>query len=451
MDAPPGPELDSALGRAVVEAARGLDPLAARGLLSHRFPDASADLIRAATVQAGLADRAEVRFGPGARDVLWSSDGLEQASRPSTSRHRAALLAAAGVGHVADLTCGLGLDALAFAAAGMTVFAVEQNPATAAVAAANGRRLGDGRVAVAVGSCADPAVLRRAEAADAWFVDPSRRAGQRDRDGRHLRLDDPEQWSPPWSWVLAQARRIGAGGPASPSMPRVLLVKAAPGLPHEAIAQVPGCRAAAEWVSQDGQLLEACVTWWRAETCEAITSPPPDTDPGPIDRAAVILDADGNTLVRIDGATACATASKQRPSDADHLPHPPIAGDYLFDPDPAIVRAGLVADFATAASARVIDPHLAYLVSHTPLPPPLRPAARAWRVLAAGPYDPRRLRATCAEHGIGHLEVTGRGRHLEPARVRRDLKLPGGGQRGILVVMALGPERTTLACLCLPV
>ena len=40
---------------------------------------------------------------------------------------------------------------------------------------------------------------------------------------------------------------------------------------------------------------------------------------------------------------------------------------------------------------------------------------------------------------------------LVEARVRRDLKLPGGGQRGILVVMALGPERTTLACLCLPV
>lgn len=444
---PADAELDSALGRAIVEAARGLDPLAARTVLHNHFPDASADLIRAATVQAELAERAVGRFGPMAREVLWSSDGLEQASRPSTSRHRAATLATAGVTQVADLTCGLGLDALAFAGVGMSVFAVEQDPATAALAAVNGRRLGDGRVEVAVGSCTDSAVLHRAETADAWFVDPSRRSGQRGRDGRHRRLDDPEQWSPPWSWVLTQARRVGAARLAAPSTPRVLMVKAAPGLPHEAIAQVPGCRVAAEWVSQDGHLLETSVAWWRAEPVEADEHPSADT--APLRRSAVILDAEGNTLVRMDGAAARATTSSQGPSTDGTRPQPPATGEYLFDPDPAIVRAGVVAELAAAGGARLIDPHLAYLASHTPLPHVLRPAARAWRILESGPYGAGRLRASCAEHGIGHIEVTGRGRHLEPARVRRDLTLPGGGQRGILVVMALGPARTTLVCLCL--
>lgn len=447
---PPATELDSDHGRALVAAARGLDPLHARERLRHTFPGATDDLIRAATLQAELATRAEFRFGLRAHTILWSSNGLEQASRPSTSWHRAATLAAAGVGHVADLTGGLGLDALAFAAAGMSVLAVEQDPATAALAAANGRRLGDGRVEVAVGSCMDPTVLRRAETADAWFVDPSRRSGQRDRDGRHLRLDDPEQWSPPWSWVLAQARLIGAAGPAARSTPRVLMVKAAPGLPHEAIVQVPGCRVATDWVSQDGQLLETCVAWWRDETAGAGPVRSPDRTAGRADRAAVILDAEGNTLVRIDSTATSAAPTKQPHSTDGTRPHPPVAGDYLFDPDPAIVRARLVADLASTAGARLIDPHLAYLASHTPLPSPLRPAARSWRVLESGPYDPRRLRATCAEHGIGHIEVTGRGRHLDPARVRRELRLSGGGDRGVLVVMALGPARTTLVCLCLP-
>ena len=44
---------------------------------------------------------------------------------------------AAGLGSVLDLCCGIGSDALAFARAGLRVEAVERDPATAAVAAAN--------------------------------------------------------------------------------------------------------------------------------------------------------------------------------------------------------------------------------------------------------------------------------------------------------------------------
>lgn len=426
--APPPAILDSDLGRAVIEAATGLDALAARGILQRRYPAAADELIRAATVQAELAARAEHRFGPLGREFLWTSSGLEQASRPATSHYRAATLRAAGIRSVADLTCGLGMDALAFAQAGMSVVAVEQDPTTASLAAANTCHAAAGRsVEVILGSCTDPAVLDLASEADAWFVDPSRRSEQRHPDGRHLRLDDPQQWSPPWAWVLAQAQRVGA----APASPRVLMVKAAPGLPHEEITDVPGCQVDAEWLSQGGQLLETCVSWWRADVAVA----------APSRRAAVILDEDGRALVRIvaDSVPPPATA------------HPPLSGEYLFDPDPAIVRSGVVTEFATAAGARLVDSHLAYLASSEPMSPALTPAARSWQVLDSGTYDPRRLRAACAEHGIGHLEVTGRGRRLDPTRVRRELRLPGSGARGVLVVMSLGPTRTTYVCLCRPV
>lgn len=420
MPSPRACELDSDLGRALIEAAHELDPLTARAPLRRRYPDASDELIRAATLQAELAQRAEPRFGPIAHEVLWSSDGLEQASRPGVARYRARRLAAAGVDATADLTCGLGLDALAMAAEGITVLAVEQDPATASLAAANARRLGGGRIEVIHGACTAADVQASAAEADAWFVDPSRRSERRGRDGRHLRLDDPESWSPPWSWVVAQA-----------GTPRILMVKAAPGLPHEAIVDVPGCRVDAEWVSQGGQLLETCVTWTR-----------PTGDPAAhLSRAAVMLDAGGEVILRV-------TVAPSRP----HTNHPtagvPAVGEFLLDPDPAIVRSGTVLDFARLAAARMIDPHLAYLVVSHPLPPALQPAARTWQVLDSGDYDPRRIRAVCAAHDIGGVEVTGRGRRLDPARVRRDLKLRGRGKRGVLVVMGLGPSRVTQVCLC---
>ncbi len=428
-------QLDTALGRAVTDAAQGLDPLAARARLKRRFPDATDELIRAATLQAELVERAQPRFGAMAGGILWSPDGLEQASRPGVAAYRARRLADAGVTSAADLTCGLGIDALAMAAAGITVLAVEQDPATAALAAANVRRRGGGRVEIRVGSCTDPSMLAGVADLDAWFVDPSRRAASRGPDGRHLRLDDPQQWSPPWPWVVAQAGN-----------PRVLMAKAAPGLPHGAIKQAPGCVVDAEWVSHEGVLLETCVTWWRAES-SATSTPHGSESPR---RSAVILDATGTALVRVAARAPTTSGTQPDPGRRGIQSQVPRPGEYLLDPDPAVVRAGVVTELADLLGARLVDPHLAYVTAVEPLPPELRPVGRSWRILDAGAYDRKRLRAACAEHAIGQVEVTGRGRSLDPAKVRRDLKLRTGGRRGVLVVMGMGDARATVVFLCEP-
>lgn len=417
------------------------DPLKARAQLGRMFPGADADMIRSATLQAELAHRARTRFPALADEVVWSRDGLEQASRPAVSSYRAGRLRAAGVTRVLDMTAGIGLDALAFAAAGMRVDAVEADPATAALAAANAEHLGQGRMRVFIGDCRNPEALSELPAADAWFIDPARRTAVRGAHGEHRRLDDPESWSPPWSWVLAQAARVGSG-----RGPRMLMVKAAPGLPHEAIIEVPGTAVDAEWVSVSGQLLETCVTWRRC----------PDADASAPRRAAVVIDGSGDDagLLRIEserGRAELTNSDVDGPAAAGTRPHP---GIHLHDPDPAIVRAHLVAEFAIAAGAELIDPKLAYLTSTEPLRQPWRAGVRSWRVLDAGPYDPRRLRTACADHGIETVEVTGRGRRLDPARVRRDLRLPkrprsSESARATLIVLALGAERTTWTCLAL--
>ena len=75
------------------------------------------------TAQALLRRRARTKFGPRADSLFFTTAGLEQASRCPAAAWRAHRLAEAGVRRVADLGCGIGADALAFAAAGLDVFA----------------------------------------------------------------------------------------------------------------------------------------------------------------------------------------------------------------------------------------------------------------------------------------------------------------------------------------
>ena len=69
--------------------------------------------------------------------MFFTRDGLEQATRPVVADQHAQRFVAAGVRRVVDLGCGIGSDALAFVRAGLEVVAVERDPDTAAVAAAN--------------------------------------------------------------------------------------------------------------------------------------------------------------------------------------------------------------------------------------------------------------------------------------------------------------------------
>ncbi len=151
---------------------------------------------------------------------------------------RAARLAAAGVRRVIDFGCGIGADARAFLAAGMTVTAVELDPQTAALAAAN---LPGAEVLVGDATQLAPGLLAAADATTAVFVDPARRTDR----GRSWRVAD---FNPAWPFVL----ELLAG-----RLP--VCVKLGPGLPRELIpAGVEAC-----WVSHRGDVVEAGL--WRLD------------------------------------------------------------------------------------------------------------------------------------------------------------------------------------------
>lgn len=400
-------ELDSTLGEQVIAAAAGLAPLTAREQLGARFPSVPPEVLRAALEQADLRTRARRRF-PDAAAMLWTRDGLEQASRPAVSAYRARTIRDLGIEQVVDLTCGLGLDLVGLAAAGLHVTGIEQDPMTAALAARNVVRAGGKSVSVRVGSCTDESILRDLPSDAAWFVDPARRDRARDVSGAHRRIDDPQRWSPPWSWVRQLADRVGTD-----TGPRVLVAKTAPALNDFGSAAV-------QWLSVDGDLVEA-TAWWGIGDAKS--------------RCAVLLDDAGETR-----SVICAGGSPITPSG---LPEP---GDWLFEPDPAVIRAGALTDLAHLLGAGLVDAHLAYLRSNGPSTHPA--VARQWWVVYAGRYDRRVLSEMCRDLGITRVDLIGRGRRFDAARVRRELGLPGGpGRAAALHTLALGDRRRSAVVL----
>ena len=189
--------------------------------------------------QARLRAAASTKFGPFAQGMLFTQDGLEQATRLAVAAHHAQRYVGAGVTSVADLTCGLGADAMAFASLGLSVLAFELDEATALFADHNLRHWDNARVVHA------DAMLTLASGsidAQALFVDPARRDG---RGRRH----DPRDYSPPLDDVL------GATRSAWPDMG----LKLGPALPHDAVPP----EAEAQWVSVDGDVVELGV--WSGE------------------------------------------------------------------------------------------------------------------------------------------------------------------------------------------
>jgi SAM-dependent methyltransferase len=359
----------------------GGDPLAAAAAL--RGGGVPADLAAAALTQAELRRRAVAKFGADAHRMFFTRAGLEQATRSAVAERRAARLRAAGVRTLADLGCGIGADAIAAARAGIIVYALEADPGTAAIAAANAEVLGLDGITVKHGD----ATAADLSDVDAVFCDPARR-----RDGR--RVFDPMAYSPPWDFVTSLPERV----------PRTVL-KLAPGIDHALIP--PG--AEAEWVSVRGEVVEAA--FWCGPLAE-------------VPRRATLL-----------GAAELAGSGEAKAPVGSLAP-------YLYDPDGAVVRAHLVAEFAATVGGHLADPEIAYVYAEAPAPTPY---ARCLKIEEVLPFSLKRLRALLRERGVGRLEIMKRGSALEPERLRRDLRLAGPASATLVLTRVAGAP-TALLC-----
>jgi SAM-dependent methyltransferase len=380
---------DGAVALAAAAEVADRDPLtAASALRSQGIPP---ELATAALTQAVLRRRAATKFGADASALLFTRAGLEQATRSEVAARRARRLARSGARTVADLGCGIGADAIAFARAGLRVLAVDADPLTAGVAAANVAALGlADRVTVADRDAREVAI----DGVDAVFCDPARRTAS----GR--RVFDPTAYSPPWDFVVGLAERV----------PRTVL-KLAPGIDHTLVP--PG--AEAEWVSVNGEVVEAA--FW----CGPLAAAPR--------RATVLRGGDAHELTGSGDETA---------------PVGPVRR-YVYDPDGAVVRAHLVAEFAGTVDGTLADPTIAYVYADSPRPSPY---GRCLEVLETLPFSLKRLRSALRARGVGRLTIAKRGSAVDVERLRRDLKPTGDAELTVVLTRVAGAQT---ALLCTPV
>ena len=328
-----------------------------------------------------LRDRATAKFSR-AQDMMLTRDGLEQASGEAVARHRAARLA--GAVPVADLCCGIGGDLVALAAHG-PVLGVDRDPLHAWMAAHNAGVYGvEARTEVADVRAVD------LTGAAAVFVDPARRTERgRTRDGE-----------PPLDWCVGLAERVSR-----------VAVKAAPGLDRALVP--PGWEA--EFVAVGADLKEAVL--WSPAAAEAAT------------RATVLADGARHTL---------------RPAPGDEVPVDE-PGEYLLDPNPAVTRAGLVAELARATGTWQIDERIAFLSAANAVATPF---ARTLRVLDSGPWREKDLAARLRALDVGAVDVRRRGLagDVDVHRKRLARALKGGTRRATLVMTRVRDRPWALVC-----
>jgi SAM-dependent methyltransferase len=336
--------------------------------LRGRYP---AGLIAAALTQQSLRVAGRAKFSR-ADSMLFTRDGLEQASSELTARHSA--LRFAGQRLVADLCCGIGGNTAALAAVAGGVLAVDADLDTLLCARHNARVCGAGGEVTA--SCADVRELELGGSGlGGVFIDPARRAG-----GRRLRTGDS---MPPLDWCLSLAGRVPAVG-----------IKAAPGLPHSAVP--------AGWEVEfvaTGRNLKEALLWSPAL---ATTT-----------RRATLLPS-GQTLTAATG-----------PDVPVRIP-----GDYLLDPNPAVTRAGLVEELARAVGGWKIDPMIAFVATDRPVATPF---ARTLRVLESMPWHERAAARRLRELGIGAADIRRRGLAGDVQQIHRRLGLRGDGSATIVL------------------
>ena len=352
---------------AEVAARAGVESDLALGTSLRR--DHPPELVAAAVTQNHLRGQARRKLGEDAARMYFTHDALEQATRASVSRARTKRLTASGTVAVVDLGCGIGGDLVAFARAGLRVRGVERDPVRAAMARANLNALGlDGEVIEADLGDVQP------QTDEVPFLDPARRDA-------HGRVFDPAAMTPPWD-VVAQF------------LTRPAVVKTLPGFPHAILPE----GVEAQWVSDGGDLVEACL--WGPGLA---TAP----------RRATALPS-GAELIGFGD-----------PGEIGDV------GGWLYEPDDAVIRAGLVGELATRMGGHLVDGHLAYVTTDEAHTDPL---ARSFRIVEELPYREKPLRAALNRHDVGTLTIKKRGVDVAPEQLVRRLKLKGS--RTATVILA---------------
>ncbi|MCA9320062.1 MAG: hypothetical protein KDB53_04975 [Planctomycetes bacterium] len=352
------------------------DPRRSDQVLRSLRDELPADLAAALIDQ--MRGRASLaRRHPRASELFTTTRAAAQATSAVVAAWRARRFA--GVASVADLGCGLGADSMALAREAPTI-AVDRDPALLILTRAN------------LAQVDRPSLCLRADLpqtmplVDWIFADPDRRSGS----GRET---DPELASPPLSALLAAAGAAqGIGVKLSP-MIEVSRIEAWGEL---------------EFVSVRRELREI-VLWTRGLASGA---------------RRVSLPELGYSFESVSAVA----------------PAPRAPGAILFDPDPALIRSGLLGRVAVDTGLAPLDATVAYL-SGPPIAP--HPLLRPFELLAICGPSARQVQIEVNRLGLGLLSASRRGFAVAPDAFLKRLR-PGGGEPGHLFLTRIQGRPTIL-------
>lgn len=329
-----------------------------------------------------LRRRAKAKL-PSAEDWLFTDEALQQATAEPVARHRARRLAGAAV-H--DATCSIGAELAVLRDSASVLLGSDIDPVRLAMARHNVPDVWICRADALRPPTRDAVVL----------LDPARRRGGR-------RRFDPRDYTPALD-ALVQVYRD-----------RDFVVKVAPGIDFDATRRL-GFTGEIEVTSYGGSVREACL-WSPGLAAPGVT------------RRATALDT-GEQITDAE-PDDCAVAG---------------VGRWIVDPDGAVVRAGLVRQYATRHGLWQLDREIAYL-SGDELPD----GVRGFEVLDQLPYSERRLRQALSARGVGAVEILVRGVDVDPDALRARLRLRGSGHASVVITrLGAGAASRATAFICRP-
>ena len=123
------------------------------------------------------------------------------------------------------------------------------------------------------------------------------------------------------------------------------------------------------------------------------------------------------------------------------VPISPLS-NWIYDPDPALIRAGLVDGFAQAHGLCRVAGGVDYLTAAVLVATPF---LAAFAVRDVSSMDLKHLRRMIERHRVGTLEIKVRGADVAPEALRSRLRPRGAESATLLIVGGTGPARAVLA------
>ncbi len=376
------------------------------------------ELAAAVVEQLELRERARTKFTAASR-LFFTREGLEQSTTEAISLYRAARFPAGAP--ILDACCGIGGDAMALATRG-PVLAVDLNPITAACARANAVVCTPphpiGLLCADVTSIDLDRLSRKGFTAA--FFDPSRRRDSASGDRRRAR--NAAEYAPPLAWLRELVSRFAFVG-----------AKVSPAIDDETLEQT---EAAVEFISERGECKEAAL-WYGASHLPGrsmVTVPGCSTKAASGRYAATVLKPDMPPTTLLPAGS---------PDAADPVVTAPRA--WLYEPDPAVIRAHLVGTLAAHLDASQLEPQIAYLTADSYMQTSF---AVAYCVLEAMPFNLKHLQAWLRRNGRRIEVVKRRSVPLDPEEMRRRLAHPdlADAPPAILVLTSIAGKYMALLC-----